>query len=503
MNIYRKNSILNLVFTYSQILFNVVTGVFLVPYYLSKLSLEVYGSFIVAVGIANLIGMLEFGLSMVTTQRLAKYYAQEQFNLFRQTTYIGISISTLLFVLICITTLIVSTAIPWVTKVNPEFAKDLQIGFVLLGLAAGANVYMSFIGSIFQALLKAGTLGMIHFFSSIIGVITLVFYFNNYGSLTAIAMGTFVRALCATSLLSIVAIVSLNRASLIPQKASLKDINLIIHDCVPIFIGGIAKSIAENAQNLIMVSAVSSTSVAILSLTQKAFQICNMILAPIGSSIYSNLTQIKEKTSSVNFSNLLAISIRGHFLLAVILIAAAIVFNESFVSLWVGHKNFGGNKINIMIGISFLIQARFGLFSFLTYCTGNFKEPLRLEISYSIAKIILLFLFIDAFGLLAVPMAEIFSGIIFLYLFSTFSMQKNLTNSIFSKGIYYSGLLEFIIIITTGKILIYWLDIDENLIKYFLVIIAHLIFSLFLIVILNASFLKSAVTFRRAKLSGN
>jgi hypothetical protein len=95
MRMFRTNSILNLILNYSNIVYKLITGVFLVPFYLRKISLSAYGSFLSAVGIAGLIRLLEYELSMVMTQRLAKSYAQSEWTAFHQTTDTGIVVATL------------------------------------------------------------------------------------------------------------------------------------------------------------------------------------------------------------------------------------------------------------------------------------------------------------------------------------------------------------------------------------------------------------------------
>lgn len=390
MSQYRRNSILNLIFNYSNIIFNLITGIFLVPFYLRKIPLDAYGSFLAAVAIAGLIGLLEFGLSMVLTQQLARSYARSDWSDFRQLIYKGLIAATLLATVTCLITLSLAPWVPALTNTVTTHTNDISFAFLLLGIAAASNIYLNLFGSIFQALLKAGTLGAVNLLAAFIGILTVIIGFSWYGTLTAIAAGTIVRVGAATVLLMGTALFTLRRIALLPQRATIRETIKLLRACVPIFIGGVAKSIAENAQNLLLANAVSPSAIAVLSLTQKALQVCNMVLAPIGSSIYSNLTQIKEKTDAHYFSSLLGISIRGHFLVSVLLVATALTFNEPFVALWVGADKFGGLGLSILLGMAMLLVTRFSFFSFLIYSTGEFKKQLILETSYSFTKITLM-----------------------------------------------------------------------------------------------------------------
>lgn len=497
MSQYSRNSILNLVFNYSNIVFNLITGIFLVPFYLRKIPLDAYGSFLAAVAIAALIGLLEFGLSMVLTQRLARSYACSDWKDFRQLIYNGLVAATLLAAITCLITLSIGPWVPVLTNTVATHASDLSTAFILLGIAAASNIYLNLFGSIFQALLKAGTLGAINLLAAFLGILTVIIGFSWYGTLTAIAAGTIVRVGCATVLLMGAALFTLRKIALLPQQATIKETVKLLRACVPIFIGGVAKSIAENMQNLLLANAVSPSAIAVLALTQKALQVCNMVLAPIGSSIYSNLTQIKEKSDAHYFSSLLGISIRSHFLVSVLLVATALTFNEPFVALWVGADKFGGLGLSILLGVAMLLVTRFSFFSFLIYSTGEFKKPLILETSYSITKITLMLVLIHPLGLYAIPLADIVAGIVFLYTLSTRLMSPHVRNSIFGAGLYINGWIELAVLMAIGQAAIAWLAPIQEWSTLAASIAAYLALATTVALAINLRFLNACSTFLR------
>lgn len=500
MSQYRHNSILNLIFNYSNVVFNLITGVFLVPLYLRSIPIDAYGSFLAAVAIAGLIGLLEFGLSMVLTQRLAYSYARSDWSAFRRITHTGMVAATLLAAVTGILTVFIAPWIPLLTKTSPAYTEDIRTAFLLLGIAAVSSIYLNLFGSIFQAMLKAGILGAINLFSASAGIATVIIGFNWYSTLTAVAAGTAVRVGCATVLLMITALLFLHRSSLLPQRTHFGETLALLRSCVPIFVGGVAKSIAENAQNLLLVNAVSPSSVAILALTQKAFQVCNMVLAPIGSSIYANLTQLREKTNRIYFSSLLGMSIRGHFLLSVLLVTTAFTFNEPFVSLWVGTEKFGGLGLSALQGIAMLLLARFSFFSFLNYSIGEFKKPLLQETCYSITKIILLFALLQHFGLYAVPLADVIAGLIFLYCSSTRLMSRHVQDSPFRTGIYFNGWFELAILAGVGHSLLTWISPIHSWSTLIFSIVSYLLAATIATLAMNTSFFKACLQHLRPKL---
>jgi O-antigen/teichoic acid export membrane protein len=496
---YRRNSILNLIFNYSNIVFNLITGIFFVPFYLRTIPLDAYGSFLAAVAIAGLIGLLEFGLSMVLTQRLARGYARSDWSDFRQLTYSGLVAATLLASVTCLITLSLAPWVPALTNTVATHSGDLSSAFLLLGFAAASNIYLNLFGSIFQAMLKAGTLGVVNLLSAFIGILTVAVGFSWYGTLTAIAAGTIVRVGCATVLLIGAALLTLRKRALLPQREPIRETAKLLRACVPIFIGGVAKSIAENTQNLLLANAVSPSAIAVLALTQKALQVCNMVLAPIGSSIYANLTQIKENTDDLYFSSLLGISMRGHFLVSVLLVATALTFNEPFVALWVGADKFGGLGLSILLGVAMLLVTRFSFFSFLIYSSGEFKKPLILETSYSLTKIALMLALIHPLGLYAIPVADVVAGIVFLYSLSTRLMVPHVRNSTFGAGLYINGWIELAVLMAIGHAAMAWLAPIQGWSTFAASIAAYLVLATVVALAINLRFFRACWDFLRRR----
>ncbi|QHE94449.1 hypothetical protein PI93_023535 [Pandoraea fibrosis] len=499
MSKYRRNSILNLIFNYSNIVFNLITGIFLVPFYLRKIPLDAYGSFLAAVALAALIGLLEFGLSMVLTQQLARSYARSEWSDFRQLTYSGLVAATLLAAVTCLITLSLAPWVPALTNTVAPHTSDLRAAFLLLGIAAAGNIYLNLFGSVFQALLKAGTLGAINLLAAFFGILTVIVGFSWYGTITAIAAGTIVRVCSATLLLMGASLLTLRKLALLPQRATISETVRLLRACVPIFIGGVAKSVAENTQNLLLANVVSPSAIAVLALTQKAFQVCNMVLAPIGSSIYSNLTQIKEKTNTLYFSALLGISIRSHFLVSVLLVATALTFNKSFVALWVGAEKFGGLGLSILLAVAMLLVTRFSFFSFLIYSTGEFKKPLILETSYSVTKIALLLALIHPLGLFAVPLADVVAGTVFLYSLSTRLMAPHVRSSTFGAGLYTNGWIELGVLTVIGYAAMAWLPPIQGWPTLAMSISAYLVLAAAVALAINFRFLNACSYFLRRR----
>lgn len=497
MSKFRRNAILNLLFNYSNILFGLVTGIFLVPFYLRHLSMDVYGSFLVASGVAALIGLLEGGLSMVMTQRLARSYAERDTEAFRRAAFAGVVAASLLFLCTCAVTLAVATQIGWLSQIVTTQSSDLVTAFVILGAAAAFNIHLNLFGAVFQALLRSGVLGAINLLAALAGIGVVIIAFSSHPSLTAIAAGTLARMVCASLLLMGAAYRMLRAANLLPVVTPFSETLSTLRACRPIFLGSIAKSLAENAQNLLLTHAASPAALAVLALTQKSLQVCNLVLAPIGSSIFSNLTHLKIGTTPSYFSSLLGIAVRSHFLLSIVLIATASALNQSFVTVWVGADKFGGVGLSLLLGIATLLVTRFSFTSFLIYSFGEFKKPLTLEICYSAAKVLLLFLTIDHLHLYAIPLADIAAALFFLFHMSIRTLAPHLRAGRFGTGLYYRGWTELALVTALGLGAAAALPMPRTWWSLGLAGVLFGVLACACVLALNASFVRDAIAFQR------
>jgi peptidoglycan biosynthesis protein MviN/MurJ (putative lipid II flippase) len=183
----------------------------------------------------------------------------------------------------------------------------------------------------------------------------------------------------------------------------------------------------------------------------------------------------------------------------VVLIATALSFNKPFVDLWVGADKFGGVELSFLLGVATLLTTRFSFFSFLIYSAGEFKKPLVLEASYSITKILLLLVLIQPLGLLAVPLADVIAGVIFLYSFSTRLMASHLRNSIFGSGIYVNGWFELVLLTAIGHGVIALLAPILSWAILGTSAIAFLLTATLVVLAFNTSFIKACVVFPRPR----
>ena len=234
------------------------------------------------------------------------------------------------------------------------------------------------------------------------------------------------------------------------MKAPYENVLQLASDCFPVFLGGSSRSFCENFQNILIGSFISPKSLAIYIFTQKIFQVCVMILAPLGSSIYSSFSHVKISRHSETKPNVFEMTLAVYYTLSAILLAVAVAANELLVSLWVGPGNFGGMLLTVIIAFAALFTVRHAFSSYLIYSTGKFSRVALLDILYSGARLILMVALIRSFGVVAIPLADFFSGFAILNILGGRLILKSLpiSNSIINPFI--QGVLVFLVLVALG-----------------------------------------------------
>lgn len=408
----KKIAIQNLFFNYSNTLFAIVNGLVLLPLYLKHFSVSTYGSFLSSGNIIGMLGLLEGGVSLVITQKLAVAKSKNDLSLFSKIIGSTLFVTFGTFLIILTISLGIYPFISDWVKAEPLEAENIQIAFVLSALSAGIGILYSSIAGIFQALLKVEVPGISNLIAVIIGVITTLLSLHLGFGIISIPLGLLVKGTIGATILTVILFIFLKKNGypiISFDKLIIKD---IIRTSIPLFGTNTAKSLMTNSQLLIITNLISPAAAAIYTITNRIFQVCDSLLAPIGSSIFSSISHLlgegnisKIRSNIVNIFTLF--SIFSSFILA-----CSFSINQSFISLLVGEDKFGGTILSLLLCISMFLYTRFSFLNFNLYALGIFKKTVMYDLAGLLLKILILFVLVPITGLISFPLAEIISNLI-------------------------------------------------------------------------------------------
>lgn len=447
----KKASIINLIINYANTFFLVVNGLILVPVYFKFFSLSIYGSYLATANIVGILSLLEFGLSLVLTQKLSYFYKTEDYRSFHKIMKAGFVISFVLISFLVIIALIISPYVPIWVKALPNDYSSIKYAFIINAVGMAFFLYSNTLTSVFQAWFKVQISGVVNVVSALLGILsTVLALYMGFGVLS-ISFGIFTRGLvCVIGLIPFL-IVNLKKGNYPKSRVGKEIYTDLIKSSLPVFGNTVSKSLIDNIQILILTSFVNPTATAIFALTTKVYQLCNNLLAPIGSSIFSSLSQLvsdKDKT----YLNSVILKVFSLFtLFSLLLLTTGFALNNSFMSLWVGSDKSGGFFLSLMVCINMFVSTRFAYMNFNLFALGVFGKTVFYDQLGAICRLILIFSLIRTLGIVAIPISELIATLIFSgYFLNRLFIQRMQFNRNEAVQIIFGGVVEFGVFLVLG-----------------------------------------------------
>lgn len=458
-----KASIVNLFFNYANASFAIINGLVLVPLYLTYFSVGTYGSYLSSGNIVGMLGLLEGGMAFVLTQKLAFSYAKKDLEGFSKILGSGLFISVSIAIVLFIIGMAIFPFISDWVKAEPNQYQNIQYAFLYSAVGAGFNILFHNISAVFQALLKVTVSGFANLISIFFGITTTLLGLKFGLGVVAIPLGILARGFVGVSILIVSLIRILKRERLTKIQITKVDSSELIKSVLPMFGGGVAKSLVTNSQLLIITNFINPTASAVFFITGRIYQVCDSFLAPVGSSIFSSISQFfgEGDNEKVKKSIIKVFSLFNG--VSAFLLSISLILNYSFVTLLLGSDQYGGFGLSILLCINMLFYTRFNFISVNLYALGVFGKTVFYDAVGSFLRIIIIFILIRYIGYLALPLAELFSSLLLLgYFLNRLIIKKLELNNIESKRFILSGLKLFSILFSIAIPIIYLLPKVEN-----------------------------------------
>ena len=477
----RNAAFINLISNYINVAFIIVSGILLVPLYLHFFSIGTYGAWLASGNVIGILSVVDGGFNLVFAQRLTIARSKST-HYFCELCWSGLLLGCLPSILLVLIGISISSFIPGWINADASESTNLQNGIVLSSLGAGFSICYNNIGAIFQSWHKTVFMGFTAFLSTIFGVIAILLgLYLNLG-VSSLGLGIFIRGSGAFLMLfSYLLYVWKKEVMPIPSFNPKLAIGLI-KTVAPVFISRVGNVASSNSQAFIVSATINPESAAILALTGKIYDVCQLFLGPIGSSIYTGFAHFKNAKSHLETYNLLReITIIFSFC-STILFSMAFIFNKYIVHIWVGDNSYGGLFLSILLCLAGIISSRVGLYNFLVNSVGEFLNSSKAIFMCTILKLSLAIFFIKILNLslISLPLADIISMSLMYYLLcNILSVNINLNKYQF-KNIIFHG-YKYLLISLLCSVIIYFIIYKiDNKFLIFISILISIIFYVFL-----------------------
>jgi len=423
----------------------------MVPLYLRYFDLATYGAWLASGNIISLTSVLESGLSVVVTQKLAAAYGSNDLAKFSEISGSGMLASWIIGFHVALIGIVLSLFIPgWVNTPQEQHA-PLTIAIILASAANGLSVIYLTLGASLQAWQRTVAAGLIGLLAQISAVPVIVIGLLRGWGIIAVGTGPLAVSLVYTFGFALYQKLMWRRLSLSPLSASTSVIWMLLKELKMLFLAKISGLFSSNIEGAVAAIFISPQAAAILTLTGRVIFIAQMFMDRIGSAVFAGVAHMSYKARSEHDMSAIREIIVISMVLAGLGLGMTLAFTKPILSLWVGPAVFGGIPLLLLISVSTFFSFRKGLTSNLTFALGRIRETSWYLIIDSFLRVILLVPLVSTLGLLGIPSAGAMAAGVAAVLLGS------LLTSVYGRGqrnVYLPGTPGFVISLGIG---VFWL----------------------------------------------
>ena len=396
----------------------------MVPLYLKYISAETYGVWLATGNVLFWLGVLDPGFSQVIVQRISLYYGADNLSKVGQYIYWGIIIGLLISLVVALLGIFFYINFADWLKVNDlEDLSELRNAFLLSLIGTCLLMFSYSIASINQGLQSSLGIGIVFFIANIGSIILTIYFLINGLGIVTLGLAILFRGIIYLlgNFCYLFYRLFDEKIKIFYSRETLKDFASLISFN---FLGKIGATISTQVNSFFIIRMLGAQQVVNLKFTQSAPELSKLFLVRPALAIMPSLVHLIGEGDTIKaniiLKRLLFFTVWGLGLA----LTGFVIFNQTFVTLWVGENFYGGRTLNILICIWITITIITEVLNFIVYSLGDIKKSNLIIFSQSVLFIILIVPFIKNYGLSGVIVASIISNICFSVWYFPFSFLK-------------------------------------------------------------------------------
>lgn len=369
----KKIAVYNLFYQYIMFGFSIITGLVLVPLYLSYIDLATYGLWLTIGYVVGWTTIFDPGLASIVQQKVAYSLGS---NGFEKSSIIttGVILSfmlaiVVLFVGVCaghFLNLIINSKTEAIT---PQLVKVYYI--MLFGTSV--FVFGNTLNSINLGLQASTGVYLINFLSLLVGIGFTVLLLINDAGVVSLAVGHLATAvtLCLGNLIYLFAN---NMNTKILYKIDFKELNTLLKLLFYSFWAKVSSQVLHNLDLVIITNFLGPQTTAIFNITRKIPLFSGRIIDKPVTAISPQISHMhgehdRDKTSNIIYNLcLLSVWLVGFF------VAFFCAYNKLLIGFWVGNNYYIGTYKNILITLGVGLIVFNTCFSQMCFALGSIKQ---------------------------------------------------------------------------------------------------------------------------------
>ncbi len=403
---------------YLSLLMAVIQGIVLVPLYLRYIDIRLYGAWLATGNIVAYLGLLDLGFSKLLMQRVGEAYGSEKLDIVGSTIGTGLVILCGLSILPLLLALVLMPWVPGFVHIHGTDAGKLGLAFVLAALAGSLMMMMHTVANILSGLQRQKGLGIIVVLSDLLGTIVLVVLLLLGYGLLSLPLSYIVKGLSAT------VGVTLHLWRTVCRDIPRQYVRFCWSDARDLFRKSLwqlganaASTISTQSDSLIAGAFLDPRASVILALTKRASELITLCLGQTLGSVMPALAHLYGETGAhdTKFSRVVRLLINICIGSGIIGVLGYYIFNETFMTLWVGRNFYGGRLLTFLFSLQAVASILMVLTYTLLFATGEVVVVARAGIIEAGVRVPLAILLALVWGLPGIAFAGTFAVVIRLY----------------------------------------------------------------------------------------
>jgi O-antigen/teichoic acid export membrane protein len=374
----------NLLFNYAQTAFLIVYNVVLTPLYLRYIPEMTFGVWLATGNLVAWLSLVDPGLNAVIQQRIAAAYASGDNPAVSRLRTHSYMLSVLLATAVAA---IGMAAIPWVsrfvTRLACERPSDVMAAycFACVGTAVMTAAYGTAAVNIgMQAPIISGAIYLV---SQIGNLMTILGFLYTGMGVVSIPLG-----LLSQALVLIVGHVSYSAwrftREAIPASLSLAGAAAILRDSRGTIMSRLAGALTTNTDMLVAATFLGPSQAVATNMTQKAPLLMRMFIDRVSHSAMPSLSAIHAGSGPGRSGRSAALLLRAVIWLAIPAAVGVLLFNRTFVGLWVGQQHYVGDDATAIIALAVVAMGLEVTLTNLATAFGLFQANGRIQLVKSV-----------------------------------------------------------------------------------------------------------------------
>jgi O-antigen/teichoic acid export membrane protein len=356
-------------------LIGTLVGFVATPIILSLTSQSLYGFWVTSLSVVGLLGIIDLGMSVSLTQRVASLGIQPEGRALSR-----LASSAFLFLLL-VSLLFgelgwaVSLLFPGWFNVPPDKIHDVVLTFRLLVLSGMITTLMGTFGAIVYAIQRMFVINVVTLVVSLSSIVLSIALLTWGFGLPALALANLVTALAGGLAHLWIAKAYCPQLEIRLRHVNRSDLQRLLSFAGYSQLTKLANTVQLMADSPIIASALGSAEVTRYAFTSKVPMLFSTVVAskpplalmPALSEMFGQNDTERLRRAFVMLAHY---SVRLGFIFATFVAVA----NKQFVSLWVGQENFGGALLNVVFVYWALQETFYRMTTILVYASGDLRS---------------------------------------------------------------------------------------------------------------------------------